>query len=641
MPVKNWMFGAYAPVSNAELMEQQILLSHNYRNKLVELELQRRDGFDKTLRRLSTDYDQAANARDIASEEIEQIYGSLRIASKRAGKRIEPTPDVAAKLDDVKKRFKEAITAIDKAKKSAIKELKRVVDKVKADTVAKIPEPSYAGMTELEASNAKRQWQIKLKQAWLPLLEKHGLDGGEAAHRFAVNEARGESGLYWGNYGYVEESMQNAGKGLPPRYRRNDGTGAISVQLQQRTGKDGFRRWQDLVAGKNTYAQVVMPKPLDRSKPIGVRHDNKKNLAYLKIRVGTGEKRSPIFVVVPFVLSRVPDDMAEVSRVTVHKKRVGPDFEYSVRFTIDIQDPENVEKGVSPISLYPNARVMGNGMVRFATAYVGGENVEEYFMSQKDVGCLSHLDHLQSTRNKVADEAIAWFAKESEIIRWNNDKLTQEIEYCSRWRTPERLLAFREMWLASTVDRDPIQLAGPGHPFVKWVESLKERPIVQKQRNPFATDTVQGVMEGWYRWDLHMFRWHSNLSRKVVARRDITYRRLINDLRKKYGIVIMPKVDYRENIDAKSTSPAAVLQRRYRRFAALGELTRWCQEKFGSDFVSIDPPTNVVCMHCLTENKPDKTATTIFCDKCRSLLDQDKCLAVSQLAKWSETLVNS
>lgn len=221
MPVKNYCYGAYAPVEKSAEVAEQMLLAHRYRNKLVELELNRRQKVNDLLRTFP-EYAYHADVVAEAEANLEQAVQDIRSMRGRVRARVPASGRQATELDRARKH---------------LKAVRKEFREVRKRTLA------------LDAC-------------------QEGLLNITAEHKEEFRAARAANGLYWGTYLTVEDAAKDFGKGPPPKFMRYRGDGTISVQMQNGLSVE------DAMAGTDTrfkicqdYVRIRIGSTEDR-KPI-------------------------------------------------------------------------------------------------------------------------------------------------------------------------------------------------------------------------------------------------------------------------------------------------------------------------------------------------------------------------------------
>jgi predicted RNA-binding Zn-ribbon protein involved in translation (DUF1610 family) len=188
-PTIVYRYGAKKPTSNAEALLDQLRKAHRYRNKLVEIELQRRKLVEEAVKNIESDVRNLADKLEQLELDIE--YTTRKINSHKQKNRTRTVPaELKEQLKSLKAQRRETLRQMREAKKAA-----------------------YTRPEILEAFNRIEE---KVK----------------AEHK----KARNLCGLYWGTYCHVEQIISQIRKGPPPKFRRFDGSGVLAVQLQKGEG---------------------------------------------------------------------------------------------------------------------------------------------------------------------------------------------------------------------------------------------------------------------------------------------------------------------------------------------------------------------------------------------------------------------
>lgn len=181
-----YRYGAKPPIIGNDDVEQQLLAANRYRNKLVEIELERRQEAEAVIATLSptlATVEQAIGAHETA---MESVRDCIRKGRAKSRKLIDATPEQRAEIAEHRK----ALTLL----RTQRKELRHT---------AYHSDEARAAMKMLDGKYLQRD-----------------------------KDARAASGLYWGTYLSVEQAMSDRRKGAPPRFARFRGEGKLAVQLQ-------------------------------------------------------------------------------------------------------------------------------------------------------------------------------------------------------------------------------------------------------------------------------------------------------------------------------------------------------------------------------------------------------------------------
>lgn len=213
LPSCIYSYGAKAPTINAELVNAQMSAAHKYGNKLVEIELQRREATNALVRRLSPDLEAAEQAVADLDQRIKAVQAAIRLTNQSARKKGKGTPEQRAEIKELRTKRKEAAGRRKEAKALAYESLEA---KAELGTINQA-----TGQT--------------------------------------MRDARAESEIYWGTYLQVEQAAGKNRSGPPPRFRRWTGDGKLAVQIQGgMTAEDAFagKDKRFILEGDSKYAQA-------------------------------------------------------------------------------------------------------------------------------------------------------------------------------------------------------------------------------------------------------------------------------------------------------------------------------------------------------------------------------------------------
>jgi transposase len=186
MATKNWCYGAKSP-DVEQAVSDAIFAAHRYRNRLCELELEKRGRHYGLLRDLAPAF---VAAEKSVSDCVEKLTAARDAIQAERVKQRTKTP---RSIEDLIKTANEA--------KSELKELRAAMKAAKQDAYTN---PQV--MAAIQANNEK--------------------------HKEECSDAKSQSGLYWGTEAIVKQSSRSFGSGSPPRFKRYDGEGQLAVQLQ-------------------------------------------------------------------------------------------------------------------------------------------------------------------------------------------------------------------------------------------------------------------------------------------------------------------------------------------------------------------------------------------------------------------------
>lgn len=251
----------------ADYVDRQLQLCRAYRNKLIELERERRRLVNEARLQLFPHYDAVESAFLEADAAVKALLGQVSKQNSKARNKRTATPEQRAALSQARA-----------ARKVAAKRLKEVRDQL---------------------------WDDETFQAELEAIEEgHGVRR-KAARRWCSREL----GLYSFSYVGVEDSLRDIRKGAPPEFKKWDGSGRLCCQIQLNKAYWRPVTWERVLSGEDTRLRA--------------RAEGK--LTIVSIRLGSTGKggRSPLWVDCPIVMHRgLPED-AVVKWVYLIRRRAG------------------------------------------------------------------------------------------------------------------------------------------------------------------------------------------------------------------------------------------------------------------------------------------------------------------------------
>lgn len=393
MSTKNYIYGAIKPSLNLEKVEEQFHMAHRYYNRLIELEHRKRE-LSRALITSETD------AEDLETERESLIARLAEIRSAINGRRSEARQGVPAEATDKR-------------------EIKDLEPKIK----------------ELDAQIRQKRKETSQDPAVEATLLQLKLEANEAC---AI--LRSQSGLFWGTYQKVEEAARAAAfasKKAPPRFKRRSNDGSVSVHFQNKAVIETAA-----IMKQNIYAYIdyISPDAWSKtSEPRQGRHLRKRTV--LHIRVGSDEKRQPIWAEVPFLMHR-PLPKGKIAWVTVSRRQIGYQFRWEVMFTVNLDD-EAVEKrqGTETAGIDVGWVETADGDLRVAVLANETGQLEELKLPAAMLAKEEHVQGLKALRSKLLDKVrptIVSFLEQNEALNYKGERILPQ--YAQLWRSPQRII---------------------------------------------------------------------------------------------------------------------------------------------------------------------------------------------------------
>jgi len=341
--------------------------------------------------------------------------------------------------------------------------------------------------------------------------------------------ARAQCGVYWGTYLVVEQAADaQRTSGEAPRFRRYDQVGRVAVQLQ------GGLSVADALAGKDTRLRV---EAVDLSGERGhnpanpaMRPDSRRGRRAeyrVWLRVGS-EGRAPIWTVAQTYRDRPLPPDGVIKWAVLRRDRVGPDFRWSVQFTVDAlpaRDPKAVADRAGVVALNLGWRMRPDGMrVGYWQDDAGKHG--EIVLPKGVLEDLAHVRSIGAIRDRLFNEfrelLAGWLREHADIVpEW----MVREAATIAQWRSADRLARLAARWCRDRFSGDEA-IMGP-------------HPGCARDRNGVLDCTLH--VECWRRKDRHLYAWEAHATANILARRDEMYKCVSAAFARNYGTVVTAK----------------------------------------------------------------------------------------------------
>ncbi|WP_460038633.1 zinc ribbon domain-containing protein [Thermaerobacter litoralis] len=391
-----YVYGAASPrPEHVAVLEEQLRLAHAYRNKLVEIERERR----RRVRELLDQYQDpglAAQAEALA-QRLEALRSQIRTARQASRSR------AAAGVADLQAEARAVRKELAEVRKQLREERRRIAN----DPVIK---------TAL-----------------------HAID---RSSREALKEARADfsrRGLYWPTYGLVEQAAERMRRSkADPRFRAFTGEGTIAVHLQ------GGLPWKELFSGRDTRIQID-PVPPEAWRERGRRRRAKLCKTVARIRIGSNPDRSPRWIEVPVWVHRPMPEGARIKAAYLQRRRQGLRWIYALHFAVELPSARILDPAPAlACGIDLGWRKVQDGL---RVAYLVGEDgyEEEVVLPGSWLQAMEKVWQLQSIADlhfgAMRDRLVAWLDGR-EVPDW----LHAATAGLSQWRSAGRLRQLAEVW---------------------------------------------------------------------------------------------------------------------------------------------------------------------------------------------------
>lgn len=548
-----YRYGLLPPSENDQLVRGQLRLAHTYANRLTEIERARR----AEMRAIVSSHGNIPELEAAASVARETLDALLKQTS--AAKR-------AARTRDVEQATKDAI----RDARDAVRETKKALSAARS---------ALRGDPAIEAAKAEV----------------------EARYVAIGKKARAESAIYWGTYLLVE-AANDASKKMPlydgveandPKFTRWEGRGSLGVQLQ------GGRSADEMNA-----TNLVRIEP--RQAPPGVDPSSKRSAkrrhVTLAMRIGSGEKGTPIWGRWPMVMHRELPATAVIKRAVVNLRMIGPREEWCVLFTVQMPAPASrVPEGAPRLAVDIGWRAEGESGIRVAAwrndlGETGFLHLPPSLLSQ-----IQKADDLRSIRAKNLTLATT--------------TLTQ---YVAAWATPPE-------WMPTNL--------------IQWQSQARLAALANRWTSARFEGDEEAfqVIKAWAEHDHHLWSWESSQRKKALLHRREVYRIFAARMACKHSMIVLEQFDVsdvakRPNTEDQKGDNAGA--RANRQLAAVSELRLCLTQAFGSRvrFVPAEFST-MTCAECGSLEVWDQAKhVTHTCSACSATWDQDENAAKNLLS---------
>lgn len=187
MAVKNYVYSVRR-VEGKDQLEEIFRKANKYRNKICELELERRKKVYAELKKFSPEFAECAHTID----------------------------ELDASLEEARSKIKQLRAKTRSRKPEGISELRQQCTNIIAHL--KDQRKKYKEFKKIAFESSDLQSRLKVV---------------DAEYKKGVKKARAEADLFWATKGQVEANCRSFSKGPPPRFRRYDKEGTAAVQFQK------------------------------------------------------------------------------------------------------------------------------------------------------------------------------------------------------------------------------------------------------------------------------------------------------------------------------------------------------------------------------------------------------------------------
>jgi hypothetical protein len=504
-------------------------------------------------------------------------------------------PEIASSVSEVEAAQSVVDELVERAKKERSKDRSLTT---RTDTTVEIKE---AKATLRAARATRREVKARLypqaKAAFTVVRQAR-----DAARKALYADWVQDRGLYWATYNDIVAAHETAvrrvaeirkqGQPAELRFKRWDGTGTLTVQLQREANKPA-RTWSLLTSGGGPWRNSLSFTPGEKDR-------------WWTMRASLGAKR---YMELPVTVHRFPHDEADITLARITRRRIAGNYRTHVTLTARIPAPE--PQSGQLIAVHLGWRSLGDDGLRVAVVasdrplsvprvglpirqIAASEGIWEVRLPDKDRHAHQRTDKLRSTRDQALDLLRA------DLAAWLTDN-PQELTAADvvRWRSPARFAALAVAW--------------------------RDDP-------PAGGEAIAVRLETWRRQDRHVWEWEMNERDQTSARVRDLWRTVAAWIADQAGMVVVDDINLKTITHVppvdESDDHQAVAARRQRQTAAPGELRAAIRAAASARGVAVEAvtPTGLSAVHStcggpLTGDPVEQI--TLWCSTCGCGVDQD------------------
>ncbi len=624
-----WSAFARAPADGGDVVRRELRQAHDYYNKLVRLELDRRAMYRAARGAIGETLPALDQALANVTAQIKAEAEALNAKRGKARKRVED-PAASARIAELKKQ-REGIRVQIKLARTEVEVTygpgdaeftRRTAEKANGNTAPRVRERT--NKETLAEMMTEPQWSADWKL--------------KARIDFEANQAKklllAECGLTPGTYlltqKAVEAAFAPAPKGKPPKADPTEkdgfyGEGRLGVQLHRLSVAE-------LLSGSNARIALRMSDRLPKGAKAQQRYGT------LRMEVGRGGH----CVEFPVKLYRPLPPDGIITQAWIRAARLGPRTEYTFQCVIETAAwiKEGPIKGSGTVAVDTGWRVMDDNGLRVAYWVDDHGRHGDIRVPQRVRSAVDYADSLRGIAdthfNAACKEVRAWMAMHPQHVPvWLRNATTTIAHWRSHGdliRVARRLASDHGLWREWRVDRKAAGL----DLFASYAETGEwlgrkfgaVHPVVQ----------LGVYLETWRRKDRHLYDWETRERTYAQnARRDLF--RKVAQVARQYEHVLVEEIDlpkFSRNASPEEKAAQDWLHRTLR-IAAPGDLAARIMEACKGRAEKVAAVNNTrKCHKCghvnaAWEHQEERVQT---CAGCGAVWDQDENACRVMLSRW-------
>ena len=665
VPTRIYSYRCLPPVTEADRVEDQYRLAHQFRNMLVEIERRLRDGLrDAQLAHL--EIGALLRLYEDANASIEDTYDDLRAAKSGVAEpslephceRLEAAKELRALLASDLHEAKRAQGARLQSVLLAHPEIGPLLNRLNDVEISKEDrdrikaELGAAKRVLFAAPRTSADQDLALAAGYQHARDQAHAERANAQHDFI------ERGLRTATYDRIKDAIKQAVKATkrPLHFEQYDGTGSIGTQLI------GGMTVSELHSCADTRLRLE-PLPADYWQlPRNRRRHAARVHAWL--RVGSNPDRTPIFAKFPVTFHRPLPKDATIKWAYVVRKRIGHRYEWRLQLTLEsatFRTPHQaVGEGACAIDLGWRRLFDDEGrQIGLRAGYLVDEigREREILVPEKlwrgcesapgsveDLdGTMGKVDQLAKTRSENLDAArdalVAWLSDHTppEWMAASSPARPARIAGLAQWRSPRKLQSLIDAWTG--IDWDAWRAARAAG------RRCNPSDFGASTNRSTGDSTILSTLQTWARHDRHLQNWQEHLRTRLIAHRRETWRVIAAEIVRTYAVILvengsnqspdredtmkLPDIDGWERPAPEDGDPSEGReQRRMSRIAAVGELRVEIAKAAAKTGARVEVEETVdstrECAWCASHETFDAAASLEhLCTSCGRIWDQD------------------
>lgn len=600
LKTKVFKYRAYEP-DQPKLVNDNLFLCNRLRNKLIEIGRKYRDLKDECLRKHDPGLPQMERELEDLQNEITSLEEKLKKDNQTEGKR----------------NRKSELPALKKKRTALKKQINTRKKELRATQYSEEVEKKQAEYDELRKNCGPNSKKLQAAKQELISLKKQNSSGYvlelfelQEHERNEIDTATKESELFWSHINQIKDSASRAMSTSNPRFRRFDGTGGLSTQIQMRNNKSAI-------------PDVYMP-----NQWFYITGEGRKRHASL--RIGS-EARKPVMIHFDFMYHREIE--GEIKSVAIHKRKVATKTIWELHITCSAASfASDIAHNDKSVAVDVGWRDTEYGL-KVAHAKASDDYEEILYLPPWLCERWKRIETISSARdtkfNEIKDKLVQWIKTADDLPDWFKERTS----HIHQWKSQRRLASLILFWRDNRFPGDET--------IFELLDGTKDGAMARKGVNRGSskqlTDEQKDHLDmwnGWRNWDKHLYEYSENLRKKAIDCRLDLYRKFAARLARKYGRVIVEKNDWSHTMRKASVDKASNDHiKKGQRIASPGLLVDILCKKIHS-FEKIDPRnTSKECHMCGYVNSTLQGESTWTCIACNATWDRDYNSCVNLLAR--------